>query len=207
MTRSRIAQAAAGLAASAALFAAAPAAAFQNQPPLILVLNEAQVVKDSKAGQSVAAQLEKLGEQVEAELAAEADKLRKEGEQLQEQRELLAEDAFQQQVREFQQKQQRLQQLRDVKVRELQISENQAIQKISEALRPILEEIVETREATHLLDRSQLLYVTADFDISQEVLQKLDAKLQTVAVERVDLQKLAAEARAAQEQQAAANGE
>ena len=105
----------------------------------------------------------------------------------------------------FQQKQQEIVRLRELKVRELQLSEQQAIAKISEKMEPILREIVEGRGATHLIDRTQLLYVTADYDISQEVLAKLDEAITTVQVERVDLQKLAEE-RAAQ-QAAAAEGE
>ncbi|MEO1311602.1 MAG: OmpH family outer membrane protein [Pseudomonadota bacterium] len=193
---------AAGLAAFGLAAAAPQASAFQEpaaQSPVIVVVNQQAVLTQSKAGQSVAAQIEKLGETVQAELTAEAEKIRAEGERLQQQRELLAEDAFAEQVRAFQVRQQGLAQLREKKLRELQIAEQQALGKIGEAMRPILEEIVNTRGATIMLDRAQVMFAVQETDITAEVLTKLNENLATVAVERVDLDQLAEELRAAQE--------
>ncbi len=190
----------AAIAATLAAATAAPAIAQETTPaaPVIVVVNQQQILAQSKAGKSIAAQIEKLGETVQAELAAEAEKIRAEGERLQQQRELLAEDAFAEQVRAFQVKQQELGRLREKKLRELQLSEQQAFGLVGEEMRPILEEIVNARGATIMLDRADVMFAAQSTDITPEVLAKLDAKIQTIAVERIDLDKVAEELRAAQ---------
>ena len=94
-------------------------------------------------------------------------------------------------------KQNNLPALREVKVRELSISEQQALGKINDAMMPILKKIVEDRGATVMLDRSAVMYASVDTNITAEVIAELDKVLSTVKVEKVslaDLQRQALEA-------------
>ncbi len=188
-----IALAVSGVAGSAAL---SPVAA-QSQP-VILIISQAQVLGQSKAGKSMAPQMQKLEEEANKELNDKAEKIVKESEDLKKQKDLMAEDVWLDKAKKLAVDQNNLPVLREVRVRELQISQQQAIGKISEAMTPILEKIVKDRGATLLLDRSAVMYASVDNDITQEVIAELDKKLTSVKVEKVDLAKLQQQAAAAQ---------
>lgn len=190
---------AAGLAAGASV---SPARAQQSdKAPVILILDQAQVIAQSKAGQSLAPQLKKLQEDANTELNAEIEKLNKEGEDLEKQKDLMAQDVWVEKAKQFTAKQNNLPTLRDVKVRELQLSEQQALSKIDEAMKPILKQIVEARGATLMLDRSAVMYASADTNITAEVVAALDKVLTSVKVEKVSLAELQRQAQEAQQTQ------
>ncbi len=196
------------LTAALGVFGAVGAAAISSataqqsgKAPVILILNQGQVLATSKAGQSMKPQLETLQKQANDELNAEVEKIVKEGEDLQKQKGLLSEDVWTQRAQQVAIKQNNLPTLREVKVRELSIAEQSAVQKINDAMLPILQSIVESRGATVLLDRSAVMYAAADTDITQQVITELDKKLSTVKVEKVslaELQRQAQQAEAAQ---------
>lgn len=163
---------------------------------VILIVNQAQVFGQSKAGQSMVPQLQKLQEDYNNELNVQVEKIVKEGEDLQKQKGLMAEDVWTEKAKQVAVAQNNLPMLREVKVRELQISENQARGKITEALLPILEKIVKDRGATLLLDRSAVMYAATDNDITSEVITALDKKLKSVKVEKVSLADLQKKAQA-----------
>lgn len=188
----------AGVAASAGL-----SAAHAQNAPVILIVNQAQVLGQSKAGQSIRTQLEKLQEQANTELNAEVEKVVKEVEDLRKQKDLMAEEVWMQRAQQAEVKRQNLPALREVKTRELSISEQQALNQLTDKLTPILEKIVERRGATLLLDRSAVMYAAVDTDITAEVISELDKAISTVKVEKVSLAELQ---RQAQEAQARASG-
>lgn len=185
-----------------AALAPIPASAQQSQKaPVILILNQSQVLAQSKAGQSMAPQLESLQEQANTELNAEVEKIVKESEDLQKQKGLMAEDVWTEKAQQLAVKQNNLPVLREVKVRELSIAEQQAINKINEVMLPVLKEIVEDRGATVLLERSAVMYASTDADITQQVISELDKKLTSVKVEKVSLAELQRQAQEAQKNQ------
>lgn len=202
MKKKIIAMAGAAAMALAGVTAVATTAAEAQQnakAPVILILNQAQVVAQSKAGKSMSPQLAKLQEEANDELNKEVEKIVKEGEDLKKQKELLAEDVWMERAKQLAVKQNNLPVLREVKVRELSIAEQQALANINEVMRPILKEIVDKRGATILLDRSAVMYASVDTDITAEVIAELDKKLSSVKVEKVSLEELQKQAQAAQE--------
>ena len=187
---------AAMLAISGVMGASALQAAQAQDAPVILIINQSQVIAQSKAGQSIVPQLDKLQKEANAELNKEAESLVKETEDLKKQKDLLAEDVWIDRAKKLQAKQQNLPVLREVRVRELSISEQKALSTISEAMKPILEKIVKERGATVLLDRSAVMFAAVDTDITQEVIAALDKKLKKVTVEKTDLAELQKQAQA-----------
>ncbi|MEE2693124.1 MAG: OmpH family outer membrane protein [Pseudomonadota bacterium] len=184
----------AGLAASAGA-----SAAYAQNAPVILIINQAQVLAQSKAGVSIRTQLEKLQEQANTELNAEVEKFVKEAEDLKKQKDLMAEDVWLQKAQQLEVKRQNLPTLKEVKSRELSISEQQALNQVTDKLTPILEKIVKDRGATLLIDRSAVMYAAVDTDITAQVISELDKVITTVKVEKVslaDLQRKAQEAQA-----------
>ncbi len=170
--------------------------------PVILTLNQSQVLAQSKAGQSIGPQLAKLQEEASLSLNAEIEKVVKEGEDLKKQKDLMAEDVWLERAKRVTEMQNNLPALRDVRVQELSLAEQNALAKISEVMNPILNDIVKKRGATLLLDRSTVLFASIDTDITQEVVAALDKEVSSVKVEKVsmaELQRQAAEAAKAAE--------
>lgn len=168
-----------------------------GKAPVILILDQAQVIAQSKAGVSMSTQLKALQDSANTELNAEVEKINKETEDLKKQKDLMAEDVWMEKAKQLSVKQNNLPALREVKVRELSISEQQALGKINDAMMPILKKIVEDRGATVMLDRSAVMYASVDTNITAEVIAELDKVLSTVKVEKVslaDLQRQALEA-------------
>lgn len=168
-----------------------------GKAPVILILDQAQVIAQSKAGMSMSTQLKALQDSANTELNAEVEKINKETEDLKKQKDLMAEDVWMEKAKQLSVKQNNLPALREVKVRELSISEQQALGKINDAMMPILKKIVEDRGATVMLDRSAVMYASVDTNITAEVIAELDKVLSTVKVEKVslaDLQRQALEA-------------
>ncbi|MBI1366399.1 MAG: hypothetical protein GC153_10660 [Alphaproteobacteria bacterium] len=196
-----IAVASAALLAAAGLGAAATSASAQDKNqkgPVILVLNQAEVIQQSKAGQSMRPQLEKLQKDATDEYNAAVESLVKESEDLKKQKDLMAQDVWTQKAQQLQQKQQNLPVLREQKVRELELSQQKAIGVINDALQPILKKIVDDRGATVLLDGSAVMYASVDADITPQVISELNKKLTSVTVEKVSLEDLQKQAAAAQ---------
>lgn len=187
-------------------FAIAPVAQAQSaaKSPVILIVDQSQVVATSKAGKSMRPQLQALEEAANKELNAEVSKVVKEGEDLQKQKGLMAEDVWTQKAQQVAIKQNNLPALREVKLRELQISEQKALGKLNDAMLPILKTIVESRGATVLLDRSAVMYASTDTDITQQVIAELDKKLTSVTVEKTNLAELQKQAAEAQKKAAPA---
>jgi len=155
--------------------------------PVILIVNQAQVLAESRAGQSIQQQVQAMQAGVKSELEAQAASIEKEGTDLEKQKDLLSQEVLQQRARNLMGRQQQFQGLREVRARELQIAQQRALAQIGEELEPILKEIVDKRGATLLLDRSAVMYAANDTDVTDEVLKRLDKELKSVKVEKVNL--------------------
>lgn len=159
----------------------------ETSAPLILIVDQSRLIASSKAGKAVNDQLAVMQDQANAELQAVVEKLVKEQEDLRAQKGIMPEDQFLEQAKRLAVAQNNVPALRELKVRELSLSEQRAIQLISNEMRPILKQIVDERGATFLLDRSAVMYASQASDITDEVLVKLDEKLPTIKVERVKI--------------------
>ena len=180
--------AAAAFAAFGALQVSATAQAQSDgKTPVILIVDQARLIATSKAGNSIAEQMKTLQATANKELEAEVGRITKEAEELKSKQGQMEEKAYIETAKRLAIQQNNLPVLREVKLRELALSEQKAIGQISEKMRPILKKIVEDRGATILLDRSAVMYASQNTDITEEVLTKLDAEISSVKVERVSL--------------------
>lgn len=161
-------------------------ASAQDQP-VILIVNQAALLANSEAGQDISRQINDLQQVVQGELQTEIVAITTEVEDLQKQRDLVSEEVFRERARELAIRERSFPAFREIKLRELQASQQQAFAHIGRELQPILQAIVEERGATILLDRSAVMYANPGNDITEDVLSRLDAKIQNVAVERVVL--------------------
>ncbi|MEE2567530.1 OmpH family outer membrane protein [Hyphobacterium marinum] len=174
---------------AATLAAVAPASAQTN----VLVFNEARVLRDSAAGQVIATRLEAIQGEMDSELRAVAEPIQAEVERLNAETEPMTQEAIQQRpdlmqrIQAVQQQGQQVEVLRRRLSQELAATERQALRPVLELLPTILEEIVAERGAHIIVDRANLVYAAESVDISATVIERLNQRLPTVAVNRVRL--------------------
>ena len=177
-----------------------------GKAPVILIVDRARLVGQSRAGKTIPEQAQKVQESVRKELEAEAEKLKKDIENYQKNAQLMSEEVRQKTEQELALRQQvslpqQAQIMEQAFVAAVQNAESQVLFEAG----PILESIVKDRGATILLDRSAVMYAATETDVTEEVITALDKKLKTVEVEKIslaDIKKRLAEAQAARQAEA-----
>jgi len=175
----------------------------RGRSPVILIVDRARLVSQSRAGQTIPEQAQKVQESVRKELEAEAEKLKTDIEKFQKNASLMSEEVRSKTQQELAVRQQvSLPQQAQIIEQAFVAAVQNAEAKVLVESRPILKEIVEDRGATILLDRSAVMYAAPETDITEEVIKQLDRKLKKVDVEKIslaDIKKRLAEAQAARQ--------
>jgi len=180
-----------------------------QKAPVILIVDRAQLLAQSKAGQMVPGQAETIRKGIEGELNAEGEKLQKEIENFQKNASLMSEEVRNKTEQDLAARAQYgMPQRYKIMEQALTAVVQNAQAEILEQTRPILKEIVDRRGATVLLDRSAVMYAAPETDITQEVLVALDKSFPKVEVQKISLaevEKQLMEAAAKQQNAAAGN--
>jgi Skp family chaperone for outer membrane proteins len=176
------------------IIAAGSAAAQQQQPPkpaagtpapVILVIDRNAILRASKVGQSIVQQVNGYSQAAEKEFKSQADSLRSQEQQLQQQVAILAPDVKAKKIKAFQAQQQAFQQKVQARQAQIQGGVLQARQQVEKALGPILQGILNERHANLLFDRNAIVLGTVNVDITGVAVQRLDKKMPYVKVQLV----------------------
>lgn len=152
----------------------------------VLVVNQTAIFQNSLAGRDASTKMQAVLEAIESDEKAEMEPLLKEAQDLQGQRALLG--------AQFPKKQLELQ--RKVEFakykyeQERKFTQDSAQRLIAQDLDLILKEIMQERQGTLLLDQSVIMMTSQDFNITAEVIKRLDARMPTVEVKRVTFAEL-----------------
>jgi Skp family chaperone for outer membrane proteins len=161
--------------------AAAPAPA--PGPGLnILVVDVQSLLQNSKSAKMVRQQIEAKRAEYAKDISQQEQTLRTERDALQRQQGSLSAEALNQKGREFQGKVNELDKNVQAKRQALEKSNVEALEKIQEAMLKIITDIAKERKANLVFQRSELVLFDQGFDVTDEVLQKLDEQLPTLAV-------------------------
>jgi Skp family chaperone for outer membrane proteins len=178
-------------------YAAAPGAAPAAR---ILIIDLRRAIAGSKVGQSIQGQVNDLKSQAQSTLNGEAEGLKRERAALEQQAAILAADVKARKLKDFQLRAMAF----EKKVQErgglIQGGMLKANQQVEEALGPILQGIMQERQASVLLDRSAVLLAPNAIDVTGVVVQRLDLKLPSIKVELAPLPPGMAAAAARQQQ-------
>lgn len=197
MTRSFIVLAAIGLiaAASPAMAQAQrsqPAAPAQQQPaaprgpveplspPVVIVIDFQEVLRNSAAAKSIQQQLERTRSSYQEDINKKERDLRAAEQELGQQRAVLAPEAFQQRRRDFETRVADVQ--RDVsgKKRQLDQAFEENITKVREQLIAIVDDLAKETKANMVISRAAVVIVEKKFDLTGEALARLDRKIASV---------------------------
>lgn len=177
-----------------------------GKPPVILIVDRAQLVSQSKAGKTIPGQAEEVRDSVAKELEAEAEKLKKDIENYQKNASLMSDEVRQQTEQELAMRQQvGLPQRAQIMEQAFTAAVQNAQAKVLVESQPILKEIVDKRGATILLDRAAVMYAAPETDITQEVIAQLDRKMSEVEVQKISLAEIEKRLQEAAQAQAGQN--
>jgi len=161
----------------------APATAPASPTTLnILVVDVQSLLQNSKSAKMVRQQIEQKRAEYAKEISQEEQTLRQERDALQRQQSSLSAEQLNQKGREFQQKVNELDKSVQGKRQALERSNAEALEKIQGAMLKIITELAKDRKANLVFQRSELVLFDQVFDVTDEVLQKLDEQLPTLTV-------------------------
>jgi outer membrane protein len=163
----------------------APASSVAPTPLTVLVVDVQALLQNSKAAKMVRGQIEQKRNEYTKEISQHEEALRAERDAIQRQQASLSADALNQKGREFQQKVNDLERNVQGKRQALEKSNGDALSKIQEEMLKIIADIAKQRKANLVLQRSDIILFDQSFDVTDEVLQKLDEQMPTLTVDFV----------------------
>jgi outer membrane protein len=166
--------------------AVAPLPAAQNLT--VMVVDVQALLQESKAAKMVRGQIEQKRAEYTKEISREEEMLRSERDALQRQQASLSPDALNRKGREFQQKVNALDLSVQAKRQALEKSNNDALSQIQQQMLKIIADIAKQRKANLVLQRSDLVLFDRVFDVTDEVMQKLDEQMPVLTVNFVNPQ-------------------
>ena len=169
-----------------------PAAPPEPSPPAplptpqnltVMVVDVQALLQNSKAAKMVRSQIEQKRGEYTKEISHQEELLRAERDALQRQQASLSPESLNQKGREFQQKVNDLERNVQGKRQALEKSNGDALQKIQEEMLKIIADIAKQRKSNLVFQRSDLVLFDQAFDVTDEVMQKLDEQMPTLTVE------------------------
>jgi Skp family chaperone for outer membrane proteins len=152
----------------------------------VMVVDAQALLQESKVAKMVRAQIEQKRSEYAKEISQQEQMLRSERDQLQRQQASLSPEALNKKGREFQQKVNELDRSVQAKRQALEKSGNDALSKIQQQMLKIIADIAKQRKANLVMQRTELVLFDRGFDITDEVMQKLDEQMPVLTVNFVN---------------------
>jgi Skp family chaperone for outer membrane proteins len=181
--------------------AAVPAAAAAAQPPApvitatvpgVCVLSREGIVGASTVGKFVQTRLGQLSSQANAELTGEQSSIQAAAKDLETKKATLAPAAYQQQGAALQQRADALQQKAQLRDRELQATEQKAVQRVLLEASPLVGDQVKAKNCGVVFDANSILAANPAMDLTPGVIAALNAKITQFDFDREHLDAQAA---------------
>ena len=171
----------------ASVTTAAPAVA---QGTKIVVVDQARVLNESRAGKDIRTKIDTIENEMKRELEPTAQTLETMGKSLEAKtanmtpEAMRSDEALRTEAQNYQTKLVELSQQRDKRATELAITERKATIAFSQALKPVLDQVMSENSAQIMMSASDVMIALPATDVTDTVIQKLDAQSPTIAVTR-----------------------
>jgi outer membrane protein len=185
--RSALLAALAVTSAAAAQTAAPPPVATGPAIPGLCVLSINQAISTSTVGKYVGERMNQIVSQVKAELSPEDTAIATDGRALQAKRTSLDAATFQTQAQALNQRVNALREKADLRQREVQATEQKAINRIAQELDPIARQIYQQHHCSILVNKESVMIANPDMDLTAQAVAGLNARIQQFAFDREHL--------------------
>lgn len=173
------------IAAGAMIGKVTPGTAAETPSASIIVIDSQQIRRDSLAGKDILRQIDDIRSAVQADIQKQEQQLRAEEDELKRQRAILTPEAFDQKRQAWEQKVMEVQRKVQEKNAALEMTLQKANGELQRAIMPILQKTLDARNATFLVDKSQIILMAPNkgLDVTTDVIEKLDSVLPGVKVD------------------------
>ena len=162
--------------------AAAAPAGEKLAAPIIAVVDVQKIMQDSAAAKGIQAEIEAQRDKYQKEISGLEDKLRSAEQELRKQQTVLSPDALAKKRKEFETQVAEVQRTVQNRKRALDAGMGDAMGAVQKAMLEIIADVVRERGANIVLARHQFVIVDTKLDISDTVMERLNAALPKVAV-------------------------
>ena len=168
--------------------AIAPAAAAQGAN--VIAIDEAKILRDSKAGKDLQTKLNNIETQMNNELNPTRTSLQTEGNTLDgklqgKTREQVAADAtLVNEIKAYQTKANTFAATSNKYSKEFALTERAALTEFNKILEPVMLEVINEKNAQVVVSKSQVIYTADSIDVTATIISKLDARSPSVTVTR-----------------------
>jgi Skp family chaperone for outer membrane proteins len=169
----------------ALLFGVLSAAGTRAEPmpkAVIAVLDYARLLQASDAAKDIRRQVKFYGDSFRDVVQAEEDRLRKMEAELKRQRSVVSAAAYKERRQNFKSQVIRAQRQGQNFKRDLEKALKLAMTQLQQAVIPVVKKLTEEKGYTIVVDNSQVLFASRALDITEEVMDRLNRKIRTVAV-------------------------
>ncbi|MBI2706733.1 MAG: OmpH family outer membrane protein [Proteobacteria bacterium] len=149
--------------------------------PVICVVAQTTLDK-SAALKSIVSQLEKKRTEIQKELSTDETKLKAEDKELSEKQKKMTEKEFAEKRQAFEKKVREVQSKLEIRRVQMELAFEEAKKKVYEAFLKVADEVKQGAGANIMLYKETVVTADAAFDLSNQVLEKLDKSLPTVQV-------------------------
>jgi Skp family chaperone for outer membrane proteins len=168
--------------------AAAPAAVAQGPAiPGLCVLSVQQAISTSTVGRYVNDRMGQIVSQVKAELQPEDTQIATDGRALEAKRTSLDQATFQSQAQALQARVNALREKADLRQREVQATEQKALNRIAQELDPIAKELYQQHRCSILVNKEAVMIANPEMDLTGAAVTGLNARIQQFAFDREHL--------------------
>jgi outer membrane protein len=173
---------------------AAPAITYGQPIGGLCTISIDGVVGASTVGKYVDSRLEQIGSQVNAELSGEKTAIESDARALEGQRASLDQNTLEQRASALQVRGNAFERKAALRQRELQVTQQQAVGRVLNEMKPLIASAAQAQHCAILLDRSSVVLVNPAMDLTPSVTTALNGKLTQFAFDRqrLDQQQTAA---------------
>ncbi len=157
-----------------------PARGEDVAPPLIIIVDVQQILRDSLAAKNVQVQMTQRTDRYSKEASDQENALRRTQDELERQRTVLSADVFNAKMRDFQQRYDALDHGVQATRQALQQAYNDAMTKVENTALQIIADLAAERKANLVITKAAVLFTAQGLDITPEVIHRLDEKLPSV---------------------------
>lgn len=155
--------------------------------PVILVVDVPAILARAKAAQDIKRQLDERRAEYQSQIADKEEELRSAQQELEKQRTILSNEAFQERQQEFRTQladvQRGVQQRKAV----LESAFGQSMNELRKAVVAVVAEIAKEEEANVVLSNQQIVLVDTALDVTEKVLALLDEKVPSATINMPDI--------------------
>ncbi|HEY8352791.1 MAG TPA: OmpH family outer membrane protein [Sphingomonadales bacterium] len=153
------------------------------KPAVIAIIDSRRLFSESKVSEDIRQQLTKVSQQYATEENSEREKVLKEKDELEKQRGLLVQEAFEEKYTDLKRRADQLNRKIDLHQKQLNVAQMRANRELQKVLNPIIKQVAEQRGATLILEQSQIVWQTDGLDITKSVIELLDKQLPSLKVQ------------------------